>query len=163
MSRVPSIIDPSKTRTLDGNVYEQVRLMAAKLFSGVRFFFAKQIRNKFNAFFLEPMFEGLGSHLTNFFRQIDDSMYEEVFQTGLSEMKKRLQLLEIQLAKCEANRQRFHLLHRKINAMNVAPNLSPSLPTMGLSSSPAAVIITNGTIRSESASSSAEDHESGSD
>ena len=48
-------VDGNRSRRINGNTYEQVRLMAARLFSGIRFFFAKFIRNKFNAFFLDPM------------------------------------------------------------------------------------------------------------
>ncbi len=35
--------------------HQQVSTMAARLFSGIRFLFVKYIRNKLNAFFLDPM------------------------------------------------------------------------------------------------------------
>lgn len=54
-SKPVSIGDTYRVRRINDNNYEQVRLMAARLFSGIRFFFVKFIRNKFNAFFLDPM------------------------------------------------------------------------------------------------------------
>lgn len=41
--------------TMDENGYKQVALIAAKIFAGIRFFFVKYVRNKLNAFFLNPM------------------------------------------------------------------------------------------------------------
>lgn len=48
-------VEGTRSRRINGDTYEQVRLMAARLFAGIRFFFVKFIRNKFNAFFLDPM------------------------------------------------------------------------------------------------------------
>jgi hypothetical protein len=43
------------SRRVDENVHREVSEMAGRLFEGIRFFFAKFVRNKLNAFFLNPM------------------------------------------------------------------------------------------------------------
>lgn len=48
--------DGKRSRRISGDTYDQVRTMSARLFSGIRFFFVKFIRNKFNAFFLDPLY-----------------------------------------------------------------------------------------------------------
>jgi hypothetical protein len=35
--------------------YKKIAMMAAKMFASIRFFFVKYVRNKLNAFFLDPM------------------------------------------------------------------------------------------------------------
>lgn len=41
---------------MDEEGYKHVAVIAAKMFSGIRYFFAKYVRNKLNAFFLDPMY-----------------------------------------------------------------------------------------------------------
>lgn len=41
--------------SMDEEGYKRVALLAARMFAGIRFFFAKYVRNKMNAFFLDPM------------------------------------------------------------------------------------------------------------
>ena len=50
-----TIGEGTRSRRITGDSYNQVRLMSARLFAGIRFFFVKFIRNKFNAFFLDPV------------------------------------------------------------------------------------------------------------
>lgn len=45
-----------RARRIDDNSFGQVCSLAGKLFAGIRYFFAKCIRNKLNAFFLDPMY-----------------------------------------------------------------------------------------------------------
>lgn len=46
----------NRTASLDDEGYKQIALLAARMFAGIRFFFAKYVRNKLNAFFLDPMY-----------------------------------------------------------------------------------------------------------
>ena len=50
------LFDGAKVKAVNNNMYDQVRILSARLFSRIRFFFTKLIKNKFNAFFLDPMF-----------------------------------------------------------------------------------------------------------
>ncbi|KAL6041865.1 Dynamin domain containing protein [Balamuthia mandrillaris] len=88
--------------------------MSAKLFSGIRFFFVKYIRNKLNAFFLDPMFQKLGGAITNYFRRLNNDHYEKMFQLGAEELRERVTLLEHQLAHCTAARDKFKALYRRL-------------------------------------------------
>lgn len=57
-SGVPPMQDmpaASRRRGVDENVHKRVCALAARLFAGIRFFFVKYIKNKLNAFFLDPM------------------------------------------------------------------------------------------------------------
>ena len=45
----------NRAASLDEDGYKHIALLAAKMFAGIRFFFAKYVRNKLNAFFLDPM------------------------------------------------------------------------------------------------------------
>jgi hypothetical protein len=47
----------TRSRNLDDDKCKQIKIIAAKLFAGVRLLFVKYVRAKFNAFFLNPMFE----------------------------------------------------------------------------------------------------------
>jgi hypothetical protein len=44
-----------KSRETNEDLYKKIALMSAKLFAGIRYYFAKYLRNKMNAFFLDPM------------------------------------------------------------------------------------------------------------
>lgn len=49
-------IEGSRSRRIGESAYNQVCTMSARLFAGIRFFFVKYVRNKLNAFFLDPMY-----------------------------------------------------------------------------------------------------------
>jgi hypothetical protein len=53
MKQTMNPFDIDKSTSEDS--YKKVAIMAAKMFSGIRFFFTKYVRNKMNAFFLDPM------------------------------------------------------------------------------------------------------------
>lgn len=106
--------------------------MSARLFAGIRFFFVKYVRNKLNAFFLDPMyllglpppqrgephattstlapthrFQRLGGEVTDHFRKLTDDRFSELFALGAVELKERAVMLENQLVHCTASRDRF--------------------------------------------------------
>eukprot|EP01105_Mastigella_eilhardi_P002304 TRINITY_DN1282_c0_g1_i1.p1 TRINITY_DN1282_c0_g1~~TRINITY_DN1282_c0_g1_i1.p1 ORF type:complete len:782 (-),score=270.13 TRINITY_DN1282_c0_g1_i1:25-2370(-) len=99
--------DGLRTRRIDQDTYQQVCRMSARLFAGVRYFFAKYIRNKLNAFFLDPMFRGLGATIVDHFRRTPDPQYEQMFNLGVADLRVRSGKLDLQLAKCKENLQRF--------------------------------------------------------
>lgn len=45
----------ARRRGVDDTVHKRVCALASRLFAGIRFFFVKYIKNKLNAFFLDPM------------------------------------------------------------------------------------------------------------
>jgi len=94
----------SHSRMVDEDMYKQVLMMAGKLFAGVRYFFTKYIRSKFNAFFLDPVFQVLRQHLTDYFRKISNERYKEMFEAGASHLKERATLLQTQLQKFSTQR-----------------------------------------------------------
>jgi len=74
-------------------------------------------------------FQGLGATLLGHYRRLDDSSFEDIFQLGIAEMKKRLEILKIQLEKCEANRSEFNKLYKKIHSASSATATPLSPPT----------------------------------
>jgi hypothetical protein len=120
-------IEVSRSRRIGEEAYNQVCTMSAKLFAGIRFFFVKYVRNKLNAFFLDPMyvalfllfllrashlllscrFQRLGGEVTDHFRKLTDDRFSELFALGAVELKERAVMLENQLVHCTASRDRF--------------------------------------------------------
>lgn len=87
--------------------YNQVALLAAKMFAGIRYFFAKYVRNKLNAFFLDPMLQKVGSMVVNHFYRLPSKKYEDMFLGGIEELKNVQEKLTRQLAACTQQRDRF--------------------------------------------------------
>lgn len=110
----PVTFDGQRSRRIDEHTFNQVCMLSGKIFSGIRYFFAKYIRNKLNAFFLDPMFQLLGPELIDRFFKLPDNKYEEMFQLGVEEMKGLQRKLEVQLSKCKTNRDRFRAAYNKI-------------------------------------------------
>jgi len=88
--------------------------MSAKMFAGIRFFFAKYVRNKMNAFFMDPMLQDVGAAVVNHFYRVSDKKYEEMFIDGLAELKELKVKLETQLALCAQQRDRFKDAYAKV-------------------------------------------------
>lgn len=122
-----------RTRKIDQQSYFYICKMSAKLFAGIRFFFVKYIRNKLNAFFLDPMFQKLGSYLTEHFRKLTNEvrehsflffslishfkkMYEKMFDLGIKDLQNRLIILQKQYVQCKNNRDRFKEVCDKIRS-----------------------------------------------
>src|SRR5690606_37937659 len=103
-----------RTRRVDESVYRSICMMAGKLFAGVRFFFAKYVRNKMNSFFLDPMFQHLSAQLTDHFRRLDDTRYEELFHASAADLRARSSDLGDRLRHLSAARDRFRQLQRKL-------------------------------------------------
>jgi len=121
MKRVMEIMHPKEESVVEGwergravneKIYKEVLLMSAKLFSSIRFGFTKYTKSKFNAFFLDPMFQGLGSYLTDHFRKMDDETYERMFDMGLKQLEEKADKLEVQLEKFKENRDHFQTVLR---------------------------------------------------
>eukprot|EP01132_Coremiostelium_polycephalum_P003597 gene3597-4479_t len=108
----------SRSRKIDEDTYQKVCMIAGRLFSGIRFFFAKFIRNKLNAFFLDPLFQKLGSSMIDHFSNINDQQYGEMFQLGIEELKNLLVKYESQLIDCQKNRDKFKEVYNKIKFSN---------------------------------------------
>ncbi|KAN0025352.1 hypothetical protein ACTFIU_003613 [Dictyostelium citrinum] len=113
----------SRSRNIDDDTYQKVCMIAGRLFSGIRFFFSKLIRNKLNAFFLDPMFQKLGTFITDYFSKLNDQKYEEMFQLGLKELENKLHKLEIQLIDCKKNRDKFKDVYNRMK-QSLNPNNS---------------------------------------
>jgi len=107
VNRHQSTLQISRSRVVDAQTYNHVLTLAARLFAGVRYFFTKYIRSKFNAFFLDPMFQKLGRELTDHFRKMPDKKYEELFNLGLAQLKQRAGTLEAQLEQVTKQRNKF--------------------------------------------------------
>jgi hypothetical protein len=73
----------------------------------VRFFFAKYVRTKMNAFFLDPMHRRLRAAMLEHFRRMTDDQYEEIFQLGLASLRAAEVRLEAQLKRCRESHERF--------------------------------------------------------
>ena len=76
-----------------------VKEMAAELFSGIRFMFAKSIRKKMNAFFLSPIFDELSTSLNGHFGPMSNEEYESVFKLGVEALKSEREQLQIQVSR----------------------------------------------------------------
>ena len=108
------LAEGNRSRIVDQDTNQRVLMMAGKLFVGVRYFFTKYIRNKFNAFFLDPMFQKLTADLTEHFRKLTNEQYEEMFNLGIAQLREKAGRLELQLARFIENRDRFKEAYRKI-------------------------------------------------
>jgi hypothetical protein len=106
------------SRQIDNETYQSILQMAGKLFAGVRYFFTKLVRAKFNAFFLDPMFQQLGRELTDHFRKMTDKRYEELFNLGVAHLQKRVVTLHQQLEKFTQQRNRFKELLNTIKSLS---------------------------------------------
>eukprot|EP01133_Synstelium_polycarpum_P000414 gene414-491_t len=104
----------TRSRRIDDDTYKKVCMIAGRLFSGIRFFFSKYIRNKLNAFFLDPLFQKLGSSMVDHFSKLPDKKYEEMFQLGIEELKHLLVKLEAQSIDCKKNRDKFKEVYHKM-------------------------------------------------
>lgn len=108
----------SRSRIMNEESFQRVLMMAGKLFSGVRFFFVKHVRSKFNAFFLAPMFANLGAHLSNCFSELNHEQYEDIFQTGHDKLKEKAGLLEAQLERLIYNKNKFQEVLSKVQQIH---------------------------------------------
>ena len=108
LNRRPQLLrQGSRSRVVDEETYQHVLMMAGKLFAGVRYFFTKYIRSKFNAFFLDPMFQQLVREMTDHFRRMSDDRYEELFNLGIAQLRQRASTLEMQVEKFSVQRDKF--------------------------------------------------------
>ncbi|EFA76188.1 dynamin like protein [Heterostelium album PN500] len=114
----------SRSRRIDDETYQKVCMIAGRLFSGIRFFFSKYIRNKLNAFFLDPLFQRLGSSVIDHFSKLPDKKYEEMFQLGIEELKTLLVKLEAQSIDCKKNRDKFKEVFKRMKAATTKTNES---------------------------------------
>ena len=107
-----------KSRNVDQNSYKYICEISSKLFSGIRFFFVKYIRNKLNAFFLEPIFQKLGSSLSEHYRKMENNTYEKMFDLGIKDLENKLIILQKKFVHCKQNRDKFKEICSKIKNYN---------------------------------------------
>jgi len=100
--------------TLDDEGYKKISLLAAKMFGSIRYFFAKYVRNKMNAFFLDPMLQEVGAGVVHHFYKLPETKYEDMFLEGVTELKQLEIKLEKQLAICSQQRDRFKEVYHKM-------------------------------------------------
>jgi len=100
--------------SMDEEGYTKIALLAAKMFAGIRYFFAKYVRNKMNAFFLDPMLQEVGALVVNHFYKLNETKYEEMFLEGIAELKKMNAKLEHQLSLCVKQRDKFKEMYQKM-------------------------------------------------
>ncbi|KAF2073270.1 hypothetical protein CYY_005432 [Polysphondylium violaceum] len=124
----------SRNRCIDDDSYQKVCMIAGRLFSGIRFFLSKIIRNKLNAFFLDPIFQKLGGIMIDHFSKLSDQKYEEMFQLGIKELESLLSRLEAQLIDCQKNRDKFKEVYNRMKQQNQQQQSSSS--PVNVSSSP---------------------------
>lgn len=107
--------------------YNQVALLASKMFAGIRYFFAKYVRNKMNAFFLDPMLQKVGSMVVNHFYRLPETKYEEMFLGGLQELKTMQEKLSRQLLSCTQQRDKFKEIYYRMQQtqMKSSPSSTP--------------------------------------
>lgn len=114
MGRGASWLDGSRGTSPDEDGYRAVAVRAAKMFAGIRFFYAKYVKNKMNAFFLEPMLQDAGSSVVNHFFRISDAKYEELFMDGVAELKQLKAKLETKLSLCTQQRDKFKEVYFRV-------------------------------------------------
>eukprot|EP00027_Filamoeba_sp_ATCC50430_P017323 CAMPEP_0168573610 /NCGR_PEP_ID=MMETSP0413-20121227/18631_1 /TAXON_ID=136452 /ORGANISM="Filamoeba nolandi, Strain NC-AS-23-1" /LENGTH=604 /DNA_ID=CAMNT_0008606881 /DNA_START=1 /DNA_END=1816 /DNA_ORIENTATION=- len=108
----------NRAASLDEEGYKQIALLAAKMFAGIRFFFAKYVRNKLNAFFLDPMLQEVGAAVVNHFHKLPEKKYEEMFIEGVEELKELRTKLEKQLTLCSQQRDRFKEVYNRTKTLH---------------------------------------------
>jgi hypothetical protein len=120
MERKPmSWFNSERSLKMDEEGYRRVALMAAKMYGGIRYFFAKYVRNKMNAFFLDPMYDlcycvtyivrlqEVGASTVNHFYKLPEKKYEEMFLDGIAELKDHCAKLENQLIMVTQQRDKY--------------------------------------------------------
>eukprot|EP00761_Pharyngomonas_kirbyi_P008949 gb/GECH01008962.1/.p1 GENE.gb/GECH01008962.1/~~gb/GECH01008962.1/.p1 ORF type:complete len:869 (+),score=229.05 gb/GECH01008962.1/:1-2607(+) len=96
-----------RSRELDEEACNRIKLSAARLFAGVRLMFVKYIRAKYNAFFLSPIFNTLNDSLRKHFNQLHEEELKEMLDLGVKDMRRQRTNLQTQLKELEKNRDKF--------------------------------------------------------
>uniref|UniRef100_A0A6B2KYK6 Dynamin-type G domain-containing protein n=1 Tax=Arcella intermedia TaxID=1963864 RepID=A0A6B2KYK6_9EUKA len=106
------------SRVIDTESQREVLMIAGKLFAGIRYFWTKLLRSKFNAFFLDPMFQDLGSELLDHFRKMEDSQFEKIFNSSVIELKDKIAKLELKHTQLHTQLQNFKKATDKFNSIH---------------------------------------------
>lgn len=91
-----------------------IRLNAAKLWAGIRFMMAKNANCALNHDFFQPIFDRLRTCIQQHFASLPESKFDEMFQTGVNQLKQRVGLLQAQIERLTSSRDRFREVVRKI-------------------------------------------------
>jgi hypothetical protein len=83
-----TMITFSRSRDLNDEKCTQIKMVAAKLFAGVRLLFVKYMRAKYNAFFLNPIFTGLDGFVRNHFKGISDINLKEMMGNHIESLRR---------------------------------------------------------------------------
>jgi coenzyme F420-reducing hydrogenase delta subunit len=108
----PGSLSRSQMFTEEGA--DMIRGVAAKLWSGIRFMMAKTAGCSLNYDFFQPVFEKLSITIQKHFNSLDEAHFDQMFQTGVAQLKQRMELLQSQVQRLTQNRDRFREVVRKL-------------------------------------------------
>lgn len=99
-----------KSRDLTDERCMKIKLVAAKLFAGVRLLFVKYIRAKYNVFFLNPIFTRQDLYIRNHIKSISTSNIKQMMGNHVDKLKEDRKVLEEKIIKLEEKVQSFEKL-----------------------------------------------------
>jgi hypothetical protein len=107
----------TRSRNLDDDKCKQIKIIAAKLFAGVRLLFVKYVRAKFNSFFLNPMFElflftffsftKMDTFITQHFKSMEDDKLRDLLGDNVENLKRQKANLKSKMEKIKIQIQNF--------------------------------------------------------
>jgi len=92
-----------RSRELTADRCKKIKLVAARLFAGVRWLFVKYIRAKYHAFFVHPLFTQLDTHVRLHFQQMDVDQLKELLGMRVASVKELLAKDEVIVQKVSAH------------------------------------------------------------
>lgn len=96
-----------KSRDLTDERCMKIKLVAAKLFAGVRLLFVKYIRAKYNVFFLNPIFTRQDLFIRNHIKSIPSSIIKEMMGNQIDRLKNEKIILDEKILKLEEKIKSF--------------------------------------------------------
>eukprot|EP01080_Neovahlkampfia_damariscottae_P008021 gene8021-12486_t len=104
----------SRSRDLDDEKCNQIKIVAAKLFAGVRLLFVKYIRAKYNAFFLSPIFTKLDGFIKQYFKTLSDDDLRELLGNDAKNLKKEKEISIAKIEKLRIQIVKFEILSKNL-------------------------------------------------
>ncbi|KAL9653082.1 hypothetical protein ABK040_006301 [Willaertia magna] len=108
--------DKFKGRELTEEKCEAIKRISAQLFAGVRMMLVKYIKAKFNAFFLEPMFNSLDNFVRIHFLSLGPDKLKELFGVKIVQLKAAKENYQEQIKKLISHKELFTSLAEKFSA-----------------------------------------------
>lgn len=106
-----------RSRELTEERCKTIKIVAAKLFGGVRLLFVKYIRAKYNAFFLNPVFTEFDQYLRNYFTQLGSDNLKALVGLQIAATKQRILKLTDAMLKLEDVNKKVVLLMEQFAAL----------------------------------------------